>query len=96
MPILKYQDKYGTKILELGSKERIILGRGKECDVVLDDSMASRQHVELRKLPSGFILTDLNSKNGTLVNKCPVSTWTLKDNDQISIGNTVLTYKIEG
>lgn len=95
MPILRYTTtRTGTVVVEL-NKEAICIGRGKECEIqIADDSMISRRHAEVRKLPSGeYAVKDLGSKNGTLVNGAPISTWVLKDNDVISVGATMITFK---
>jgi class 3 adenylate cyclase len=44
----------------------IILGRGKKADVVINDSMASREHARIECRRGKFILTDM-STNGTYV-----------------------------
>jgi pSer/pThr/pTyr-binding forkhead associated (FHA) protein len=69
------------------------IGRDKSNDIVLPDSLVSRQHavIELRK--GQYTITDLDSKNCTYVNSNP-----LRENekrklcrgDKIKIGNTVL------
>jgi two-component system response regulator AtoC len=50
----------------LAGKERVVLGRGQECDVVVDDPAVSRRHVAIHLL--GFpVLEDLGSRNGTVL-----------------------------
>ena len=44
----------------------LILGRGKKADVVINDSMASREHARIECRRGKFILTDM-STNGTYV-----------------------------
>ncbi len=48
-------------------KERIRVGSGAGCDLVLEDRGASRAHFELRHTRDGYLLVDLGSTNGTLV-----------------------------
>ena len=69
------------------------IGRLPECDVVVDDAGASRQHAEVRRTDSGFALMDLGSTNGTLVNGTPIREHLLEDGDRITIGNTVLEFR---
>ncbi|MFW6087212.1 MAG: FHA domain-containing protein [Myxococcota bacterium] len=60
--------------LRIDGKDRIlsagelVIGRSAECDVVLDDPMASRRHATLRVSSDGVVLEDLGSRNGVLVN----------------------------
>jgi DNA-binding response OmpR family regulator len=67
-------------------REEVILGRGPGCDYVIQDRQVSRQHARIRKHFNGYMLEDLNSKNGTYVNgvaiKEPVL---LQDGDVIQI-----------
>jgi hypothetical protein len=44
------------------------IGRDENCDIWLDDDVASRLHVELAWTPNGMFLTDCNSLNGTMLN----------------------------
>jgi len=69
------------------------LGRLPECDVVVSDSGASRQHARIRRDDGTFVLTDLGSTNGTLVNDEAVQERTLEDGDRITIGETVLEFR---
>src|SRR5918911_880762 len=44
-----------------------VLGRSRECDVVVDDANVSRRHAEVRPGPRGWTVTDAGSTNGTRV-----------------------------
>ncbi len=47
----------------------ILIGRGDTCDLVIGDDMTlSARHAQLRSVPTGWLLTDLRSRNGTWVN----------------------------
>ncbi len=49
-------------------QESVLLGRGKDCDVVVDDPTVSRQHCRLLRDSSGaWSVEDLNSRSGTWV-----------------------------
>lgn len=69
------------------------IGRLPECDVVVDDVGASRQHAEVRRTEDGFVLSDLGSTNGTLVNGTPIREHLLEDGDRITIGETALEFR---
>jgi predicted component of type VI protein secretion system len=47
---------------------RSILGRGEECDLQLDDEAVSSTHVEIARQGPSLLATDLDSRNGTLLN----------------------------
>ncbi|MCK5073349.1 MAG: FHA domain-containing protein [Bacteriovoracaceae bacterium] len=83
------QDK-GTSYILTGN--RVVMGRGKDVDVVVMDSISSREHLELVKMQDGYVLTDLRSHNGTIVNDLRVTQHRLADGDKIIIGQTVYKY----
>ncbi|MFC2160595.1 adenylate/guanylate cyclase domain-containing protein [Acidobacteriota bacterium] len=74
------------------SKSTVSIGRGKDNDIVLSDQRASRQHAQIKKENNRYIINDLGSVNGILVNDTKTNTATLKHNDQIKIGNSILIF----
>lgn len=69
------------------------LGRDSSCEIRLLDSEASRAHAELRPDASGrFLIIDLGSSNGTLVNGQLISHHLLASGDRIEIGGTLLIF----
>jgi two-component system response regulator AtoC len=56
----------GVSVVRLGEARAVVLGRGTECDVVIDDESVSRRHAVLR-LGSTATLEDLGSRNGTVL-----------------------------
>lgn len=64
----------------------IIIGRGDDCHVVIDDRRASRRHARVTQTEDGYVLEDLGSKNGTFLNGQPlVAPTVLRDGDEIGI-----------
>jgi len=74
--------------------ERLILGRGDSAHIQIMDAKSSREHAELKKLGEEYILTDLSSQNGIVVNDLKISQHTLSDGDRIIIGKTVYKYNL--
>jgi hypothetical protein len=70
------------------SASRMVAGRVEEADLLLDDPAASRTHFEVISLPSGYLLRDLESTNGTAVNRVEVSECRLSNGDIITVGET--------
>ena len=68
----------------LGS-ERTVIGRLQSCDVCLGDANASRQHAAIEREGSGWVLVDLGSTNGTLLNGEQVDRVRLRDGDVITV-----------
>jgi hypothetical protein len=73
--------------------ERMVIGRLEGSDVQIADPGASRRHAEVRRDGDEYVLVDLGSTNGTLVNEAPVSEHTLEVGDRITIGRTVLEFR---
>ncbi len=71
---------------------RIILGRGNDADIPIYDTKASREHAELVLINNTYMLTDLKSQNGIMVNDLKVTQHSLNDNDKIIIGKTVFKF----
>jgi len=61
-------------------------------DLVLNDQKVSRQHAILRRSGNSFVLEDLKSRNGTLVNGRRIVEVSLSPGDVIAIGDCVLTF----
>lgn len=71
-----------------------VIGRRETCDIVLHDPSVSRKHAQLDKVEEKYILTDLNSTNGTYVNGQKVVKKTLEQGDIITFGTTICIYKV--
>lgn len=76
------------------SSNRIILGRGDTADIRVLDIKSSREHAELVKAGSQFVITDLGSQNGIVINDLKVKQHVLKDSDKLIIGKTVYKFSI--
>lgn len=63
-----------------------ILGRGRECDLIVEDDRVSRRHAELRSAAGQWILTDLGSKNGTAMDGQAVRSTPLGHQAWLSFG----------
>lgn len=73
----------------------ITIGRSPECDLVLpgDELRVSRQHIRIERRKGGYLLVDLGSRNGTLLNDAiipPSSTHPLNETDVIKMGSVEL------
>ena len=73
-----------------------VLGRSRDCDVVLDDANVSRRHAEVRPSGGSWIVNDLGSTNGIKVNGRRVDgPQSLKPGDVIEIGTSRVTFEVE-
>ena len=74
--------------------KRLILGRSEKVDITIEDKKTSREHAELVKLKDNYVISDLNSQNGIIINKEKVQQHELGSGDRIQIGRTVYKYEI--
>ena len=72
-----------------------VIGRSSQCEIVLDDSGVSRRHAEIRPNGSAWMLRDLGSTNGVLVDGAQVNgEHRLADGERIAFGSTELRFQI--
>src|SRR5262245_52592962 len=75
---------------------RTTIGRSRESDIFLPDQWLSRHHAEIQQKESDYVLLDLGSKNGTLLNGERLSgEHRLRHGDVISLGEHSLTFFTE-
>jgi len=73
------------------ASQRLVVGRGEECDIRLDGLLISNRHAAVALTASGLQLEDLNSTNGTYVNGQRITgRTTIQAQDVIQIGPFVL------
>jgi len=82
-----------TKIFPLIEAEYYI-GRQPGTHIHLQDPGISSAHARIFRGPEGYVLEDLNSRNGTFVNGVRIDRKVLHDRDSIQIGSTMLVYNI--
>ncbi len=75
---------------------RIVIGRSDKVDIQVFDTKSSREHAEVTKVGNDFVVTDLKSQNGIMVNDLKVTQTKLKDGDKLIVGQTVFRFgKVE-
>lgn len=73
-------------------KEAVTIGAMDDNDLVLDDETVSRNHCRISLEGDNFIITDLDSTNGTFVNRVRVREAYLRADSVISVGKTELRF----
>ncbi len=75
---------------------RIIIGRSEKADIKINDSKASREHAEITKVGENWVVTDLGSQNGIVVNDKKLTQKELSEGDKLIVGQTVFKFaKVE-
>lgn len=83
----------GAMINEYEASDVMGIGRRPDNAICIDNMAVSGLHAKIEKKGEEYVLTDLNSRNGTFVNGERVSQVTLKPNDQITIGKHIVVFK---
>jgi serine phosphatase RsbU (regulator of sigma subunit)/pSer/pThr/pTyr-binding forkhead associated (FHA) protein len=95
---LQVSDPQGRRVVPL-TKELFTIGRRTNADLQVVNSDVSREHAEISKDESGFLLRDRGSRYGTFVNGEAITEKRLAHGDRIRLGRTdlvELVFQIEG
>jgi esterase/lipase superfamily enzyme len=87
-------DSSAHRVIELGDGD-LVIGRQRECALVLTDGLVSRKHAVIRRVGRDYFLIDLRSRNGTFLNSRgipPDQAQLLRDGDRISIGSVEMQF----
>ena len=72
--------------------ERTTIGRSPESDIFLDDVTVSRRHAIVVETDEGYYIDDLDSRNGTFVNRMRIESHWIADGDEIQVGRYKLIF----
>ena len=73
-----------------GGQSELVIGRHRDCDVVVDEPSVSRHHARLVFRDHKWIVHDLKSTNGTIINGMIVGRCELRRGDCVVLGNAHL------
>ncbi|HUQ04389.1 MAG TPA: FHA domain-containing protein [Kofleriaceae bacterium] len=94
---LLFRDSQGRDgAVDLTPTETVFVGRGLECAIRTDDAMVSRRHSQVRMEGGRFLVEDLGSANGTLVNNSRIQKQILNHNDVVQCGSMWIRYIEDG
>lgn len=80
----------------LGDKD-LLVGRGDDCDIRIQDNSVSRKHVKIEPTDEGYAISDLGSTNGTFLNDKQLDApRKLNDGDYVRVGNCLYRYLTGG
>ncbi len=82
----------GTHFLLNPDAENVI-GRGRDCSIVLSDPLCSRVHAVMVCRDSNWQIRDGESRNGTYVNGRPIQESPLANDDRVRVGSTEFTFR---
>lgn len=91
-------DSAGEQVERVYELDQLValVGRREDCTIVLPSSTVSRRHCQIRRHDDLYLLSDLGSTNGTLLNREPViGEEQLGDRDEIAIGTYKLIFRYD-
>ncbi|MEK7467428.1 MAG: protein kinase [Planctomycetota bacterium] len=80
------------KSIQVGLQGAVVVGRDTSAGITINDTMASRNHFKVEARTGSFVLVDLNSKNGTLLNGSRVKESKIVAGDRVQVGETVFSF----
>jgi pSer/pThr/pTyr-binding forkhead associated (FHA) protein len=96
MPILSLKFKKNTIAdYQLEKGKSITIGRRGANDIIIENLAVSGHHAKIDSVGDGFVLTDLQSKNGCFVNEQLVTSHWLNNEDIITIGKHTLVFNFQ-
>lgn len=72
--------------------DTVTVGAARECDLVIEDPGVSRTHFQILRRPEGWLLRDLKSTNGTMVERARVVEAWLFTGMTITVGRTSIEF----
>ena len=87
-----YRGADGLPFREKVAKPLCVVGRGPGCDLFLDEANVSRRHASISEFNGKFLLTDLESSNGTAVNGIPAERQFIRPGDRLWFGTFECTF----
>jgi hypothetical protein len=64
------------------------VGRSQENDIVINDPNVSRKHARIFRADNGFVVEDLGSTNGTLLDGAPIDRERIEGGDELTFGQS--------
>ncbi len=96
MPVASFKLVVANKVVESHElKERTLVGRSRNADVLLADPLVSREHAVVMREGDRYVVADLGSANGIAVNHRKTARATLVEGDLVTIGNSLFVFTHE-
>jgi len=95
---ISFKIYYGGELIGEESFDQPVIkvGRLSSVNLKLDDPTVSRVHAHIEATSNGYIIKDMGSSAGTILNGQTVDKATLRDGDELILGKTKLVVSIEG
>lgn len=87
--LVAFEDAIHCRLLD---QDEITVGRETDCGISLQSERLSRHHFAVCRTPTGWVVNDLQSKNGTRVNDELIATHRLVPGDIIQAGSLLFLF----
>lgn len=74
------------------SEEPLVIGRETAANLCLADASVSRRHSKIEKKDEQYVITDLESLNGTFINDVPIRSRMLEHGDRVRVGDSQFVF----
>ncbi|MBI5366861.1 MAG: FHA domain-containing protein [Planctomycetes bacterium] len=78
--------------VEVGPRP-VVIGRNPDCALRIETSSVSKHHCEVKIVDGRFVVRDLGSRNGTLVNGKKITEGPLAPGDQLKVGKISIRFE---
>ena len=68
------------------------VGRSQENDIVINDPNVSRRHARISRADNGFVVEDLGSTNGTMLDGAPIDRERIEGGDELTFGQSTARF----
>jgi Protein of unknown function (DUF3662)/FHA domain len=68
------------------------VGRSQDNDIVIPDPNVSRKHARLSRADNGYVVEDLGSTNGTLLDGAPIDRERIESGDELTFGQSTARF----
>jgi Protein of unknown function (DUF3662)/FHA domain len=68
------------------------VGRSQDNDIVIHDPNVSRRHARISRADNGFVVEDLGSTNGTLLDGAPIDRERIEGGDELTFGQSTARF----
>ena len=75
-------------------RKKVSIGRGADCDIVIDCPSASSLHCTMERVDGGYILRDRKSTNGITLDEEAMAVIDLRNNGDVKVGDVEFGYEL--
>jgi hypothetical protein len=75
-------------------RKKVSIGRGADCDIVIDCPSVSSLHSTMERVDGGYILRDRKSTNGITLNEEAMAIIDLRNNNDVKVGDVEFGYEL--